>query len=506
MLPTEFSPLFLNNAPFADRAVMDSLHYSLQDCEEYFTFFPDEITARQQIIRDLLNDEPFYQAFCNACDKLDELYELVRNLGNNQTDSAEDLLYALVELLTFTNTANAIDDAYSAAKHLYSERLIAFFESVRRMKEDDEYRALTNWLNELDENMRSIRSITFGANLDAQLNITEVGIVSINNQPFVCGNAFDKVMRNEQPPAEFECISVVGIHEVKQLLQNSRLVINSEFYTSMNILYRSALKNLRKRINASAFGTIRALTAMRGDLHFLLCAVKMLRRQKEFGFPLTFPEIVTETTVENLYNPLLAEKCRIDDIVPSALNFTEMERVFIMTGPNSGGKSVYVGAVGMAQLSFQLGLPICASGRVRMKPYKRIVTHFIEESKRDTESRLANESQRLHKTLHGITEDTLLLLDETFSSTSAYDALFLSESLMRYLSKIGCDVIYVTHLHELPMRLADISSLRHIAPAVYGGRRAYRITTYSGKEETASLAKDIVIENGLGFLFEDDVK
>jgi len=56
------------------------------------------------------------------------------------------------------------------------------------------------------------------------------------------------------------------------------------------------------------------------------------------------------------------------------------------------------------------------------------------------------------------------------------------------------------------MRLADISTLRHIAPEVHGGRRAYRITAYSGEEETASLAKDIVIENGLGFLFEDEVK
>ena len=76
MLPTEFTPLFLNNTPLADRAVMDSLHYPLQDCEEYFTLSPDEISARQQIFRDLLNDEPFYQAFCNAYEKLDELNEL----------------------------------------------------------------------------------------------------------------------------------------------------------------------------------------------------------------------------------------------------------------------------------------------------------------------------------------------------------------------------------------------------------------------------------------------
>jgi len=506
MLPSEFSPLLQCMEPAADGATVKALHYPLPDCKPYFTSSPDELNARQRIFRDLLENDPFYEAFSDACARLDELQELVRTLGNNPADSAENLLYALTELLAFTNTADALENAYQAGESLCSERLRAFLESVHCMREDPQYCALTEWLRELDDNMRSIRSLTLGVNLDAQLNISEVGIVSINDQPYVSGNMWDKAMRREQPPREFECLCVVGIHEVKQLLQNSRLVINREFYNAMNTLYRSALKNLRRQIHASALGTIRALSALRGELHFLLDAANMLRRQKDFGFPLVFPEIGTETVVEHLYNPLLADKCSVRDIVPSALRFAPGQKLFILTGPNSGGKSVYLSAAGTAQLSFQLGLPICASGRVKMKPYRRIVTHFIEETHRDTESRLANESRRLHTTLQGIKEDSFLLLDETFSSTSAYDALFLSEALMRYLAKTGCDGIYVTHLHELPARLADLPALHHIAPEVQNGRRTYRVASWRGEEETASLARDIVTENGLGFLFADGDK
>lgn len=501
MITARFNPLFMRNEPVISREILDSLHYPLHDCETYLTSSPEEIAARQRIFRDFLGNAAFSVAFAEACGHLDDLAELLRNLG--VSDSAEELLYALVELLTFTDAVDAMDAAYSAAGHLSSERLIEFFDTIRRLKEDEEYRALSKWLSELNDNLRSIRSLTLGVNLDAQLNIREVGIVSINDKPFVYGNRLDKMMREEQPPEEYNCLTVVGIQEVKNLLQSSKMVVNTEFYSSMNVLYRGALKNLQKKVFTSVQSAMRELASMRDEFHFLLRAVKIIGQQKEQGFRPVFPEIAAETAVDSLYNPLLTDKCSIRNIVPSECRFTADEKIFILTGPNSGGKSVYITSIGTAQITFQLGLPVCASGNVKMKPYRKLVAHFIEATKGGTESRLANESQRLQKSLKGIDYDTLLLLDETFSSTSAYDALVLSESLMRYLAKIGCDAVYVTHLHELPSRVAGLPALCHITPEVKAGRRTYRIIPYCEEEEIASLAKDIVIENGLGFLFEE---
>lgn len=503
MATVSFDSIFLHNETVAFRDVVSSLHYSLPDSEMYLTASPQEIRTRQTIFRDFLTDTPFREAFTAACAHLDDFTELLRNLGNQSADSAEGLLYGLLELLAFTDTVDALDAAYSIAQNLLSERLIAFFTAIRRLKEAEEYRALRKWLHELDGNLRCIRSLTLGVNLDAQLNITEVGIVSINDQPFVCGNWLDKIMMMEQPPAEFQCMSVVGIREVKNWLQVNQMVINSEFYTSMNALYRKALKNLKKQILLSIQDAMRALASMRDDFHFLLRAVHMITQQKEQGFHPIFPEVGSETIVENLYNPLLVTKCKVRSIVPSSVSFGRDGKISILTGPNSGGKSVYLTSIGTAQISFQLGLPICAVGSAKMKPYRKIATHFIESTAGDTESRLAVESKRLQKILSGTDCDTLLLLDETFSSTSAYDALFLSECLMRYLMKTGCDAVYVTHLHELPSRLAAIPVIRHITPQTQDGQRTYRIVPYQGEEITSSLAKDIVIENGLGFIFAE---
>lgn len=501
----DFSRIFQNSLPLITSDELSALHYPLSDCEKYFTNAPQEILLRQEVFRDFLYDREFFDAFTKASSHLDDAADLYRNLGSSKAESSEELLYALVELLAFTKSIDALDNAFKISKNLTSSRLIALYENIKILKNNEEYCAMQNWLSDLDENMRNIRSLSLGINLDAQLNVTEVGIVSINSQPFVAGNFFDKIMRDEQPPKDYQCLTVVGIQEIRNLLGSGKLTINTEFYNSMNLLYRSALKSLRKKIIFSTQYTIDAITALRDDFHFIIRAVKMLHRQIDYGFSLVFPEIGTETDIDNLFSPLLKDKCSIEEIVPSSCRFTDNTRIYILTGPNSGGKSVYVTSVGIAQLTFQLGLPITASGKTKMKTYERIATHFIEGIERETESRLANESKRLSTALKSVTENTLLLLDETFSSTSAYDALFLSEALMRHLTNSGCDVIYVTHIHELPQRLTDISTLCHIAPEIHSGQRAYRISEYIGKEETLSLAKDIVIENGLGFLFNNHV-
>ncbi|MBQ8511327.1 MAG: hypothetical protein IJ497_01820, partial [Clostridia bacterium] len=158
-----------------------------------------------------------------------------------------------------------------------------------------------------------------------------------------------------------------------------------------------------------------------------------------------------------------------------------------------------------AQLMFQLGLPVCARS-AKMKPYEKILTHFVMTTQKQSESRLVNETVRMKESLEQVTKNTLLLLDETFSSTSAYDAMFLAEALIKYLSRMGCSTVYVTHLHELAGRIRAMdenSGVGMLTAKVADGKRTYEIVPHDGEENTSSMARDIVINSGLGFLFEE---
>ena len=155
---------------------------------------------------------------------------------------------------------------------------------------------------------------------------------------------------------------------------------------------------------------------------------------------------------------------------------------------------------------FQLGLPVPAQKAV-MEPLSNLVTHFIRETQRETESRLANEAARLKEALEQVHADTLFLLDETFSSTSAYDGLYLAEALLKYLLRTGCQCIYVTHLHGLTERILELQAsgetrVQMLTAMAESGRRTYRIVRTDKNPLQTSLAEDIIRENGLGFLLE----
>lgn len=504
-----FTPFFHETSGrLCSQDTIASLKFPIQKAYAYLTSDPDELISRQNIFRDLLGIDGLYRLFCGAMEKLDDLAGLARKIGDVSSETNEAILYSMMELRSFTEAVDFFHDGMETFDHsrLASDHLRRFFASIAALHADSEFTGLKEWLDSLDTKIRRIRSLTVGVNLDAQLDVTEIGIVSINEHPFVSASPLDRAFRKEQVPHEYECITTVGMRESGSLIEKRNIVINREFYSSMNGLMRASLKNLRKYLNNSVQAGVRSLLAIQEDCAFLTRTAAYMFRMKEGKFPLTFPQVSDRCRILKLYNPLLLESMSAKKIVPSDVSFDEARRIYVLTGPNSGGKSVYVTEVGIAQMLFQLGLPVPAI-TAEMKIYDSIVTHFIVETKKESESRLANEAVRLKESLEMVGKNTLFLLDETFSSTSAFDALFLAEALLKHLAATGCHAVYVTHLHELTARLNEMrergteTAVNMLSAKVENGRRTYEIVPYEGNEMNSSLARDIVIENGLGFLF-----
>ena len=274
----------------------------------------------------------------------------------------------------------------------------------------------------------------------------------------------------------------------------------------MNEITGGTLKTLRKYLSAEMRDAVLTLLSLEPDLRFLLDSLRYIQRLRDYGLPLTYPKAAGGTSLQSLYDPVLAEKMTEKKIVPSSASFTENKCIYILTGPNAGGKTVYLTAVGHAQLHFQLGLPVCAV-TAEMRPYDSLLTHFVASAQKQNESRLVNETMRLKEVLENLSPDTLFLLDETFSSTSAYDGLYLAEALVKYLLRAGCHCLYITHLHGLSERVLELQKngetrVQMLTALAESGKRTYRIVPSDGNTVQTSLAEDIIRENGLGFLLE----
>ena len=125
------------------------------------------------------------------------------------------------------------------------------------------------------------------------------------------------------------------------------------------------------------------------------------------------------------------------------------ERVLVITGPNNGGKTSYARMVGELHHLASLGVPVPAR-RARVPLPDRIFTHFErEEDAGSVVGKLEDEMRRVRAILEQASARSVVILNETFSSTTHEDALALGTEVLQRLIALGPLTLFVTFVDEL---------------------------------------------------------
>ena len=203
------------------------------------------------------------------------------------------------------------------------------------------------------------------------------------------------------------------------------------------------------------------LVEMYEGLTFYIRSAGLARKLKKSGYEISFPEITavrdSKFEMKSFYNIRLAFKGE-DNIVKNDFTFTPDERIFILTGPNRGGKTIMEQALGLISVMSSLGMFVTA-GSCRGLPFGNILTHFpIDENLTINYGRLGEEAVRIRSLVKNADQDTLMLFNETFSTTSSSDGLYLSKDLIRVLKEKGAYVIFNTHIHEVARSIDEINT------------------------------------------------
>jgi DNA mismatch repair ATPase MutS len=180
--------------------------------------------------------------------------------------------------------------------------------------------------------------------------------------------------------------------------------------------------------------------------------------------------------------------------------------IYVLTGPNRGGKSVITCAIGMALAMMQLGMFVPAESAV-LSPADAIYTHFPTGAE-DTidKGRLGEECARLGEILDSITSHSLVLLDESLSSTGSYEASYIAAEVLAGLAQAGCRCLFSTHLHELAQEIDRINTesaenggvrIDTLVAGIEEGKRSFRIVR--AKPDGKSYARDIAERYGLTY-------
>jgi len=431
--------------------------------EKYLTKNVDVIRYRQSLFRDLIKTPSLRETFQACIDKLEIIKEL-RQIRDIRADN-ETRLYAIKEVETYLDFVNSVyEDLESIREKLESESLLALWKKIEEIYNGEYYQSLKAGTAKLSFSVKNIRSLTIGVNLDATLAPYEAGIISINTEYYHSGDIVSRFMRMEKSdsmttlaPLTAASASLSGKERqtVMTSLNNALAKIVENNFRS----WRQMLKQYFHDQNISFF------LSLLPEFKFLLHTTDFIEQMQKYHLPLCTPEVhrIEEKrfSVQKLYNPVIGIKIKESDpekeIVYNDITFDEDGQLYILTGPNRGGKSVFLNAIGICQLLFQLGLPIPAKSAV-LSPVDGIYTHFPDKNGNTYDKgRFGEECARLQEILEKTDSRSLILMDETLSGTDAYEAALIGKEVMTALAIIGARGVFATHLHTLARMKDEIN-------------------------------------------------
>ncbi len=418
----------------------------------------DEPTLRWR--QDVLED---FLSFPQLTDGIEALLPTLASLGQDTALLGRRTRSALLEtsdrlseLDLYTELVGQLH-ALLAAHDVQSQALQTLERELGAVIQRPTYGHLREELPRLREPLQSVGSITVGINLDFNLKPISAVLLAIHGRDVGGQQSLLSRLLSADDDDERERRGLAAPHRFAKDAEQRRY---NELFQDVDQLLKQTAKPVAQALRRYVKTSSKTLVLLEPELVFFVAAARMITRLQERGIPFCKPDVLPAsartTRITGLHNLRLA-LCDEKPTVPSDVVFDETGRIGVLTGPNSGGKTTYLRSVGLAQVVFQAGLFVPAQ-EANISPVTNILTHFPRLETRQ-QGRLEEEAERLRDLFAKVDDGSLVLLNETFSSTAFGEALYLAQDVLSALCALGARAVFATHLVELVDQFDEIESV-----------------------------------------------
>ena len=425
------------------------------------------ILYRQEIIADFVKNHDsmlqLYELAARIIAENENHKEATKRVNSSNLSSyaaAQNILGQLSILVNgFEQTKKYLDSIHY---NFQSRGMVSFYEKLCEDYSDD-------FVREIKESIKNLKHLSHGG---------EITLSSSVGNGFKMGNIVINHL-GVDPNKKRKLAGKVSLLINRFVHRKVIMLENSKIYEDARELEAEVMAHIARLYS----GFIQELSIFFDNLHyqlaFYLGASNLKKRMAQLHLPHCWPKISDDEktfSFRGLYDLSLGIYNR-ETPVCNDLD-TEDIKLFVITGANQGGKSTYLRSIGIAQLMMQCGLFVPASTYCS-RIYDGIFSHFTRREDTALNSgKLDEELSRMNRILNQITTNSLLLLNESFASTTEKEGTGIALDVVNALYENGTKILMVTHLYEFTKTMYErkLQQAKFLsAERLPDGTRTYKI-------------------------------
>jgi hypothetical protein len=435
-----------------------------REAPEFFTDLNlDQIVASITAGREEYNLKPFFHTPLSRVETIYYRHDILRDLENQELfghiksfaqkmrsmrahlAQADKLRYKYQKQRWFLEAADIYCDAVSGLTHdltladLRSRGFLAFREYLTTYTKSGEFASLLAETRKLKADLSDVRYC-----LHIKGNRIKVSLYG--SEPDYSAEVlqtFEKFKQGSVREYRFDFSSDPEMNHIEAAILDRVALRYPDIFSSLD----QYCQRHRDYLDATIGGYDR-------EVQFYVACLEHIERFKPAGLLFCYPT-VTDRSKEvyghevfdlALSNNLIRKRA---PVVTNDFYLKDPERIFVVSGANQGGKTTFARTIG--QLHYLAGIGCPVPGReTRLFLFDRLFTHFErEEDLRNLSGKLEDDLLRIHGILERATPDSILIMNESFISTTLSDALFLGKQVMQQIIRRDMLCVSVTFLTEL---------------------------------------------------------